>query len=137
MKVANNLTELVGNTPLVRLNKINPYNAEIIVKLEMFNPLSSVKDRVALAMVEDAEKSGKIKPGDVLVEPTSGNTGIGLAYTCAVKGYRLILTMPETMSIERRKILKALGAEIVLTEPYDGMEGAVSKAKEIAEIREK
>ena len=133
MKVANNLTELVGNTPLVRLNKINPYNAEIIVKLEMFNPLSSVKDRVALAMVEDAEKSGKIKPGDVLVEPTSGNTGIGLAYTCAVKGYRLILTMPETMSIERRKILKALGAEIVLTEPYDGMEGAVSKAKEIAE----
>ena len=132
MKVANNITELIGNTPLVRLEKINPYEAEVLVKLESFNPLSSVKDRVALAMIEDAEKSGKIKPGDVLIEPTSGNTGIGLAYVSAVKGYQLILTMPETMSIERRKILKALGAQIVLTEAYDGMEGAVAKAKELA-----
>ena len=132
MKVANNITELIGNTPLVRLEKINPYGAEILVKLESFNPLSSVKDRVALAMIEEAEKSGKIKPGDVLIEPTSGNTGIGLAYVSAVKGYELILTMPETMSIERRKILKALGAKIVLTEAYDGMEGAVAKAKELA-----
>ena len=130
MKVANNITELIGNTPLVRLEKINPYEAEILVKLESFNPLSSVKDRVALAMIEEAEKSGKIKPGDVLIEPTSGNTGIGLAYVSAVKGYELILTMPETMSIERRKILKALGGNIVVSEAYDCMQGAVAKPTE-------
>jgi cysteine synthase len=132
MKIANNITELIGNTPLVKISKINPYEAEIVAKLEMFNPLSSVKDRIGLAMIEDAEKRGAIKAGDVLIEPTSGNTGIGLAYVCAVRGYHLILTMPETMSIERRKILTALGAEIVLTKAYDGMEGAVNKAKELA-----
>jgi cysteine synthase A len=133
MKIANNLTELIGHTPLVRLNKINPYDAEIILKLEFFNPMASVKDRIGLAMIEEAEKSGKLKPRGTLIEPTSGNTGIGLAYVCAIKGYRLILTMPETMSLERRKILGALGAELVLTEAYDGMEGAVKKALELAE----
>jgi cysteine synthase A len=133
MKIAENITELIGNTPLVKIKKVNPYDAEIVAKLEMFNPLSSVKDRIGLAMVDAAEKQGRIKSGDVLIEPTSGNTGIGLAYVCAVRGYRLILTMPETMSMERRKILAALGAEIVLTKAYDGMEGAVNKAKELAE----
>jgi len=135
MKIAENITELIGNTPLVKIRKINTTKAEVVAKLEMFNPLSSVKDRIGLAMIEEAEKQGKIKPGDILVEPTSGNTGIGLAYVSAVKGYHLILTMPETMSIERRKILSALGAEIVLTEAYGGMEGAIKKAREIAEER--
>lgn len=132
MNIANNITELIGNTPMVRLGKrTNPYNAEILVKLEFFNPMASVKDRVGFAMIEDAEKRGLIKPGATIIEPTSGNTGIGLAFACAVKGYHLILTMPETMSIERRKILSALGAEIVLTEAYSSMVGSVAKAKEL------
>jgi cysteine synthase A len=135
MKIADNITELIGNTPLVRINKLHNGEAEIVAKLEYFNPLSSVKDRVGYAMIDEAERSGVLKPGGVLIEPTSGNTGIGLAFVAAVKGYRLILTMPETMSIERRKLLRILGAEVVLTEAYDGMEGAVRKAKQLqAEI---
>jgi cysteine synthase A len=126
------ITDLIGNTPLVKVNKINEGGAVIYVKLEYFNPLSSVKDRIALALIEAGEKAGKIKPGTTLIEPTSGNTGIGLAYVAAVKGYRIILTMPETMSIERRKLLKALGAELVLTEGAKGMKGAIAKAEELA-----
>lgn len=133
MKVANDITELIGNTPLVRINKMNNGVAEIYAKLEMFNPLSSVKDRVGLALIERAEREGKLKKGGLIIEPTSGNTGIGLAFVAAVKGYKLILTMPETMSIERRKLLKALGAEIVLTEGIKGMKGAVEKAERLAE----
>lgn len=133
MKIAGDLTNLIGDTPLVRINKINSSEAEIIAKLEMFNPLSSVKDRIGFSMIDTAEREGKIKPGDTIIEPTSGNTGIGLAFVCAIRGYKLILTMPETMSIERRKILHVLGAQVVLTEAYDGMEGSVKKAKELAE----
>ncbi len=133
MAKVNQITDLIGNTPLVRINKLNESEAEVYVKLESFNPLSSAKDRVAMAMIEAAEKDGKLSKNSVIIEPTSGNTGIGLAYVSAVKGYRLILTMPETMSIERRKLLAALGAEIVLTDGKSGMKGAIDKAREIAD----
>ncbi|MEI6732309.1 MAG: cysteine synthase A, partial [archaeon] len=136
MVVVNSILELIGNTPVVKINRLHDKDsASIYVKLESFNPMSSVKDRIALAMIESAEKAGKIKPGDTLVEPTSGNTGIGLAFVSAVKGYKLVLTMPESMSIERRKILKALGAEIVLIKPEEGlgMTGAIKKADELVE----
>lgn len=134
MKIYQEISELIGNTPLLhlaRLEKKLGLNAEIVAKLECFNPLSSVKDRIALGMLEDAEKSGRLAPGGCIIEPTSGNTGIGLAYLCCVRGYRLILTMPETMSIERRKLLTHLGAEIVLTEGPRGMQAAVDKAQEL------
>ena len=132
MAKVNSIIELIGNTPLVRVNKLNESEAEVYVKLESFNPLSSAKDRVALAMIEAAERDGKLKKGSVIIEPTSGNTGIGLAYVAAVKGYRVILTMPETMSVERRKLLAALGAEIILTDGDAGMTGSIEKAKELA-----
>jgi cysteine synthase A len=126
------ITDLIGNTPLVKINKLNGGGAIVYVKLESFNPFSSVKDRIALSLIEAAEQDGRIKEGTVIIEPTSGNTGIGLAYVAAVKGYRIILTMPETMSIERRKLLKALGAELELTEGARGMKGAIAKAEELA-----
>jgi len=131
-KIANGILETIGNTPLVRLTKIGKdLPGEILLKLEFFNPLSSVKDRIGAAMIEAAEKSGELKAGTTIVEPTSGNTGIALAFVAAQKGYRLILTMPETMSVERRKLLKALGAELVLTPGEKGMKGAIAKAEEI------
>lgn len=131
MKIAENMLELIGKTPVVKINKLNNTKANIFAKIESFNPFSSVKDRVGLAMIEQAERDGLLKKGGVIVEPTSGNTGIGLAGAAAIKGYKLILTMPETMSIERRKLLKAFGAEIVLTEGSKGMGGAVAKAEEL------
>jgi cysteine synthase A len=131
-KIANGILETIGNTPLVRLTKIGKdLPGEILLKLEFFNPLSSVKDRIGAAMIEAAEKSGELKAGTTIVEPTSGNTGIALAFVAAQKGYRLILTMPETMSVERRKLLKALGAELVLTAGEKGMKGAIAKAEAI------
>ena len=130
-KIYNSVLEKIGNTPLVRINKLNEGGAEVLVKVEFFNPGSSVKDRIALAMIEAAEADGTLKPGALIIEPTSGNTGIGLALAAAVKGYHLILTMPETMSIERRKLAKAFGAEIVLTEGAKGMKGAIEKAIEL------
>lgn len=129
--IKSSLLETVGKTPLVRINQLNKGKAEIFAKVEYFNPAGSVKDRIAIAMVEDAEKSGKLKPGATIVEPTSGNTGIGLALVAAVKGYRLILTMPETMSIERRNLLKAYGAELRLTPGPSGMKGAIEEAENI------
>ncbi len=126
------ITDTMGNTPLVRVNRMNDGVATVYVKLESFNPFSSVKDRVARSLVETAEASGALKPGSVIVEPTSGNTGIALAAVAAVKGYRCILTMPETMSMERRKLLQIFGAELVLTEGAKGMSGAIARAKELA-----
>ncbi|HDN86463.1 MAG: cysteine synthase A [Candidatus Omnitrophota bacterium] len=132
MKIANSVIELVGNTPLVRLNKIaKSLEVDLIAKLEFFNPLSSVKDRIAIAMIEEAERKGAIGEGTTIIESTSGNTGIALAFVCAVKGYRLIITMPESMSEERRRLLKALGAEVVLTKAREGMKGAIRKAEEL------
>jgi cysteine synthase A len=132
-KVKDSILDLIGNTPMVRLSRMTDgSSAEIIAKLESFNPMSSVKDRISLAMIEEAERSGKLLEGMTIVEPTSGNTGIGLAMVCAVKGYKLVLTMPETMSIERRKLLSALGARLVLTEGKKGMRGALEEATRIA-----
>ncbi len=133
-KIFSSLTELIGNTPLMYLNNIaanHGVQANLIAKIEFFNPGGSVKDRVALSMIEDAEKSGKLKPGAAIIEPTSGNTGVGLAWIASVKGYKTILTMPETMSVERQNLLKAMGAQLVLTPGSEGMSGAIKKAEEL------
>ncbi len=133
-RIFENITQTVGHTPLVRINKLNrDTQATVLAKLEFFNPLSSVKDRIGVAMIEDAEASGRINKDTVIIEPTSGNTGIALAFVCAAKGYRLILVMPETMSVERRHLMKILGAELVLSEGAKGMKGAIEKAASLAE----
>jgi cysteine synthase A len=132
-RIYSNITWTIGNTPLVRLNRMTKgLNADVVAKVESFNPMGSVKDRIGLAMIEEAEREGRIKEGTTIVEPTSGNTGIALAGVCAARGYKLILVMPETMTIERRKLLKALGAELVLTPGTEGMRGAINKAEQMA-----
>ena len=130
-KIYSNILEKVGHTPLVKINRLNEGKATVLVKVEFFNPAQSVKDRIAKGMIEDAERRGALKPGGLIIEPTSGNTGVGLALVAAVKGYRLILTMPDSMSVERRKLLAAFGAELVLTPGAQGMKGAVDKALEL------
>jgi cysteine synthase len=136
-RLYNNILEAIGNTPLVKINKLTEgLQASVYGKAEYFNPAHSVKDRIALAMINAAEEAGAISPGDTIIEPTSGNTGIGLGLVCAVKGYRLVLTMPESMTIERRKVLKAFGAELVLTPAPEGMRGAIRKAEELLEAGE-
>src|SRR5215210_1939196 len=132
-RIYNDITETMGGTPLVRINRlIPPDQAVVLAKCEFFQPLNSVKDRIGVAMIEAGERDGKVKKDTVIVEPTSGNTGIALAFVCAAKGYKLILTMPESMSIERRRLLRALGAQVVLTPAAEGMRGAINKAEEIA-----
>src|SRR6184192_3532148 len=137
-RIFNDITETIGGTPLVRINRVIPKDqATVLAKCEFFNPLASVKDRIGVSMIEAAERAGKIDKDTVIVEPTSGNTGIALAFVCAAKGYRLILTMPESMSLERRRLLKALGAQVVLTPAADGMRGAINKAQEILKEHKK
>jgi cysteine synthase A len=135
-KIVNSITDLIGNTPIVKLNRVVPEDAaDVYVKLEFFNPAGSIKDRIALAMIERAEKEGKLTAGGTIVEPTSGNTGVGLAMVAAAKGYHLVITMPETMSVERRKLMQGYGAELILTPGADGMKGSIAKAEEL--VKEK
>jgi cysteine synthase A len=131
-QIRDDITQTIGNTPLVRVQKLIRSQATVLAKMESFNPMSSVKDRIGLAMIEAAEREGKVKPGTTVIEPTSGNTGIALAFVCAVRGYKCLLTMPESMSVERRKVLRALGAQVVLTPAGEGMRGAIARAEELA-----
>lgn len=135
-KIYTSIDQLIGNTPLLKLNRIVPEDAaDVYVKLEFFNPAGSIKDRIALSMIEKAEAEGKLKPGDTIIEPTSGNTGIGLASVAAAKGYHLIIVMPETMSVERRKLMQGYGAELILTPGADGMKGSIAKAQELVDTK--